>query len=95
MQSFQFDTNAVLKNRQEAGRFLSKKIKSILGSLSDAVIVALPPGGVPIAFEISEEFSAPLSILAARKIGAPSCPDLIIGAIAEEEHHTIDDVREN
>ena len=91
MQSFLFDTNVVLKNRQEAGRVLAQKIKSVLSSVSDAMVVALPPGGVPIAFEISEEFSIPLCVLAASKIRAPSRPDLIIGAITEEGHHHIDD----
>lgn len=48
------------------------------------MIVALPRGGVPVAFEIARALRAPLDILAVRKLGAPGNPELGVGAIAED-----------
>lgn len=48
------------------------------------VIVALPRGGVPVAFEVSRALGAPLEILAVRKLGAPGNPEVGVGALAED-----------
>ena len=48
------------------------------------VVVALPRGGVPVAFEIARALDAPLDILAVRKIGAPANPEFAVGALAED-----------
>jgi putative phosphoribosyl transferase len=51
--------------------------------LHEPLILALPRGGVPVAFEIAKALSAPLDVFVVRKIGAPGRPELGIGAIAE------------
>jgi putative phosphoribosyl transferase len=48
------------------------------------VVVALPRGGVPVAFEVARALGAPLDLLAVRKLGAPDNPEFGIGAIAED-----------
>src|SRR4029079_16786362 len=48
----------------------------------DVVVLALPRGGVPVAFEIARAIGAPLDVLVVRKLGAPSQPELALGAVA-------------
>ncbi|MGW0700257.1 phosphoribosyltransferase [Streptomyces sp. NPDC002867] len=55
------------------------------GDVSDAVVLALPRGGVPVAAEIARALKAPLDVVVARKIGAPGHPETGIGAIAGED----------
>jgi len=54
------------------------------------VIVALPRGGVPVAFEVARALGAPLEILAVRKLGAPGNPELGVGAVAEDGTGVLD-----
>lgn len=54
------------------------------------VIVALPRGGVPVAFEVARALHAPLDILAVRKLGAPGNPELGVGAVAEDGTGVLD-----
>lgn len=68
-------------NRVEAGRLLASKLKSYEAQ-RDVVVVALPRGGVPVAFEIARELEAPLDIMVVRKLGAPWQPELAMGAVA-------------
>jgi len=69
------------RDRVDAGRQLAAKVGGL--GLEDPVVLALPRGGVPVAFEIATALGAPLDVIVARKIGAPSQPELGIGAIAE------------
>jgi putative phosphoribosyl transferase len=69
------------RDRCDAGRQLVDRLASL--KLSDPLILALPRGGVPVAFEIAEALRAPLDVVVARKIGAPGHRELGIGAIAE------------
>jgi predicted phosphoribosyltransferase len=68
-------------NRREAGSELASKLRHYAGR-NDVVVVALPRGGVPVAFEIAEALDAPLDIFLVRKIGMPGHPEYAIGAIA-------------
>lgn len=68
-------------DRRDAGRRLAERVAAL--GLSDPVVLALPRGGVPVAFEVAAALSAPLDVLVARKIGAPFQPELGVGAIAE------------
>jgi len=54
------------------------------------VVIALPRGGVPVAFEVARTLRAPLDVLAVRKLGAPGNPELGVGAIAEDGTAVLD-----
>lgn len=69
-------------NRVDAGRRLAAALGSY-GTRSP-VVLGLPRGGVPVAFEVAHALDAPLDILAVRKIGAPNEPELAVGAVAQE-----------
>lgn len=68
------------QDRAAAGRKLAIALEHFRGT--DAIVVALPRGGVPIAFEIANTLRLPLDILLVRKLGAPGQPELAMGAIA-------------
>ena len=68
-------------DRREAGRELASKLATYRGQ-RDLVVLALPRGGVPVAFEIAEALDAPLDIFVVRKLGMPGHPEFAIGAIA-------------
>ena len=69
------------RNRSEAGRRLAARIAQ-LDLAGDRLVLALPRGGVPVAYEIAAQLDAPLDVLVVRKLGAPFNPELAIGAIA-------------
>lgn len=69
------------RNRRDAGRQLAARLRT--EDLHDPVVLALPRGGVPVAFEISQAVGAPLDVLVVRKVGAPNHREFGIGAIAE------------
>ena len=71
-------------DRTEAGARLAEAV-SRLPALSgqDAVVVALPRGGVPVAAPVARSLRAPLDVLVVRKLGHPRQPELGVGAIAE------------
>ena len=68
-------------DRHDAGRRLAQQI--IPMGISQPVVIALPRGGVPVAYEIARALRAQLDVLIVRKIGAPQNPEYGIGAIAE------------
>jgi putative phosphoribosyl transferase len=68
-------------DRFEAGRLLAAQLGEY-ASHRDAVVLALPRGGVPVGFEISNALHLPLDILVVRKLGVPGQPELALGAIA-------------
>ena len=76
------------RNRREAGRMLATRLAPL--AQEDPIVLALPRGGVPVAYEVARELRAPLDILAVRKIGAPGHPELGVGAIAEDGTAVLD-----
>jgi predicted phosphoribosyltransferase len=68
-------------NRTDAGRQLATLLTAF-AKQPGLRILALPRGGVPVAFEIARALHAPLDVWVVRKLGAPSIPELAIGAIA-------------
>src|SRR5690606_30929929 len=50
-----------------------------------ALVLALPRGGVPVAFEVARELKLPLDVLLVKKIGAPMQPEFAIGAVSEDK----------
>jgi putative phosphoribosyl transferase len=69
------------KDRREAGRLLAERVKQL--ALDDPVVLGLPRGGVPVAFEVAHALQAPLDVLVSRKVGAPGNPELAVGAVSE------------
>lgn len=68
-------------NRKEAGQLLSLELGA-LNERDDVVIMALPRGGVPVAFEIASILHAPLDVLVVRKLGVTGHEEFAMGAIA-------------
>lgn len=78
---FRGETLDRFSNRRDAGRQLADILQAkIVGG--DSVILALPRGGVPVAYEVATRIGAPLDILLVRKLGVPWQPELGFGAIA-------------
>jgi predicted phosphoribosyltransferase len=69
------------RNRIEAGRFLAKRLAEY-SNRPDVVVLALPRGGVPVAFEVAQALQAPLDVFVVRKLGVPGHEELALGAIA-------------
>jgi predicted phosphoribosyltransferase len=68
-------------DRREAGRILAGRLHGM--DLDDPVVVGLPRGGVPVAYEVARALGAPLDIALVRKLGAPGQAELGIGALGE------------
>ncbi|BBX95803.1 hypothetical protein MLAC_10970 [Mycobacterium lacus] len=68
-------------DRVDAGRQLSQRLGYLRGQ--DVVVLGLPRGGVPVAFEVAKALRAPLDVLLVRKLGVPFHPELAFGAIGE------------
>jgi len=68
-------------NRREAGKELAGKLLEYVDQ-SDVIVLALPRGGVPVAYEVALALKAPLDIFLVRKLGLPGREELAIGAIA-------------
>src|SRR5215211_4057402 len=68
-------------DRREAGVELASKLRHYAGR-NDVVVLALPRGGVPVAFEVAESLDAALDIFLVRKLGMPGHPEYAMGAIA-------------
>jgi len=69
------------QNRTEAGRLLAAKIYAY-ADRPDVVVLALPRGGVPVAYEVARALHAPLDVFVVRKLGVPGHEELAMGAIA-------------
>jgi putative phosphoribosyl transferase len=71
----------VFHDRRDAGRQLAEALKEYAGH-SNVVVLALPRGGVPVAYEVARTLHAPLDIYVVRKLGVPGHRELAMGAIA-------------
>ena len=78
------------QNRQEAGKALAQKLMNLRGR-DDAVVLAIPRGGVVVGYEIAKELGLPMDIYITRKIGAPYNPELALGAVASDGSLVLDD----
>jgi len=72
-------------NRTDAGNHLANVLASDYANKENVVVVALPRGGVPVAYPISKRLGAPLDIVVPRKIGAPHHEEYAIGAITQDK----------
>jgi putative phosphoribosyl transferase len=73
----------MFRDRTDAGRQLAERLKPRPGD-EVAVVLGLPRGGVPVAFEVARELDAPLDVIVVRKLGVPYQPELAMGAIGED-----------
>jgi predicted phosphoribosyltransferase len=69
------------KNRVDAGRQLAARLIEY-AHRADVIVLALPRGGVPVAFEVASTLSVPLDVFVVRKLGVPGHAELAMGAIA-------------
>ena len=69
------------RDRSEAGRLLAAKLRTY-ANRPDVIVLALPRGGVPVAYEVATALGAPLDIFLVRKLGVPGYEELAMGAVA-------------
>ena len=75
-------------DRSDAGRRLGKRLAGLRGR--DVVVLGLPRGGVPVAFEVAKALEAPLDVVVVRKLGVPFQPEVAMGAIGEGNVRVLD-----
>lgn len=68
-------------DRRDAGRRLAKQLRSYSGR-ADVIVLGLPRGGVPVAYEVARALRVPLDVMLVRKLGVPEQEELAFGAIA-------------
>src|SRR5712692_9234471 len=69
------------RDRSHAGRMLASKLLAY-AHRPDVLVLALPRGGVPVAYEVARAMGAPLDIFLVRKLGVPGHEELAMGAVA-------------
>ncbi|NPA54585.1 MAG: phosphoribosyltransferase [Aquificae bacterium] len=78
----------MFENREEAGKLLGKYLKEKLDKFGidkdNAILLAIPRGGIPIAYYVAKETGIPFSLVITKKIAMPSDPEAAIGAIATD-----------
>jgi putative phosphoribosyl transferase len=80
----------IFRDRTEAGR----RLAGILGryaDCADVLVLALPRGGVPVAFEVAKALNAPMDIFVVRKLGLPGDEELAMGAVASGDVRVLND----
>lgn len=75
------EVRMLFKDRSDAGRRLAARLEHLRGR--DLVVLGLPRGGVPVAYEVANALQAPLDVVVIRKLGAPFNSEFAIGAIGE------------
>lgn len=73
----------MFRDRHEAGRRLAEYLTQF-EHRDDVVVLGLPRGGVPVAYEVAIRLNAPLDVIVVRKLGVPSQPEFAMGAIGED-----------
>jgi putative phosphoribosyl transferase len=77
-------------DRAEAGRFLAEQLRGYAGR-DDVIVLALPRGGVPVAYEVARALGAPLDILSVKKLGVPGHEELAMGAVTSGGELVLDE----
>jgi putative phosphoribosyl transferase len=71
----------IFTDRREAGRILAQALRVVIHE-KDAIVLGLPRGGVPVAYEVARELRLPLDVFVVRKLGVPGQQELAMGAVA-------------
>lgn len=79
----------IFEDRADAGRKLAERLQDYKGL--DTIVIAIPRGGVVVGYEVAKALDVPLDIIVPRKIGAPSQPELAIGAVAGDDVCVLDE----
>ena len=78
-------------DRNHAGRILANHIReSKCHCQSNSIVLGMPRGGVPVAYEVARELQLPFDVMLVKKIGAPDQPELAIGAVAGDNITILD-----
>jgi putative phosphoribosyl transferase len=80
---------SIFEDRVDAGRQLGRRLAELRGQ--DIVVLGLPRGGVPVAFEVAAALDAPLDVIVVRKLGLPYQPELAMGAIGEGDARVLEE----
>ena len=80
----------MFRNRQYAGRQLVQQLADLAGS-KDLLVLGVPRGGVPVAFEVAQYLHAPLDVFLSRKLGGPGREELAFGAITADGNRYLDE----
>ena len=83
-------TKPLFRDRRDAGRQLAERLAGYAGK-HDVVVLALPRGGVPVAYEIARALKAPLDVYTVRKLGVPGHEELAMGAVASDGSYVVDE----
>ncbi len=82
----------LFQDRTDAGRRLADRLRHLRHLLgADVVVVGLPRGGVPVAYEVAVALDAPLEVIVVRKLGVPFQHELAMGALGEDGTVVLDD----
>ena len=81
----------MFRDREEAGKLLTGEIKKVIEDKKETVILAIPRGGVPVAYWISKGLNIPFSMVVAKKITFPYEPEAAIGAAAPDGTYLLAD----
>src|ERR671923_1297103 len=71
----------IFQNRTDAGRKLAERLMAYQDR-PDVIVLGLPRGGVPVAYEVAQALHVPLDVFIVRKLGVPGFEELAVGAIA-------------
>src|SRR6266481_2392805 len=80
----------LFQDRSEAGRSLAAKLRNF-ANRPDVVVLALPRGGVPVAYEVAKALNVPLDVFVVRKLGVPGQEELAMGAVASGNVRVLND----
>jgi predicted phosphoribosyltransferase len=83
-------SNHRLRDRREGGALLAERLRAY-AHRPDVIVLALPRGGVPVAYEIAVALDVPLDVYAVRKLGVPGHEELAMGAIASDGTHLLNE----
>ena len=78
------------RDRTDAGQQLAGALQQFLHS-ANAVVLGLPRGGIPVAYQIARQLGLPLDVVVVRKVGAPGQPELAMGAVASGGARVVND----
>lgn len=77
--------------RLEAGRALARRLEHLRGEGSSVILLALPRGGIPVAYEVARALGIPLEVILTRRLELPGDPGTTLGAVSEGGQLVVDD----